>query len=146
MKKIVFDGSEYLAVDNDVLPGALVYAIFGDVHALSQGTTFIGAEDERLQFSVLRYDKGKILQNHIHKYRPRVIEKTQEAWVVLSGSATAHVFNEEKENIYSEVITAGQFFISYRGGHGYEILSDDTIVIELKLGDFIGVEQDKEKF
>lgn len=126
-----------------------VYAIFGDTNDagyIGYGTTFIGLPGERLQFSVLKYKKGKLFQNHVHKLRSRVIKRTQESWVVLKGSVKVFVFDENKKMIHRQIMTAGQFVICYMGGHGYEILADDTIVIENKLGDFVGVEEDKEKF
>lgn len=123
-----------------------VIAIFGDVNEIGYGTTFYGSSEQKLQFSVLRWKKGTIFQNHIHKYRPRTIEQTQESWVVLKGAVKVFVFDESKELIHEQMMTAGQFYISYRGGHGYEILEDDTCVIENKLGDFVGVDADKEKF
>jgi hypothetical protein len=123
-----------------------VHAIFGDVNKMDDGTTFIGAPGERLQFSVLRHKRGKVFQSHIHKHRPRLIRQTQESWVVLKGIVKVFIFDEKKKAIHMQIMLAGQFYVSYMGGHGYEILEDDTIVIENKLGDFIGVDEDKEKF
>lgn len=131
---------------NEIKHNGKVYATFGSVKEGDDGTTFVGSPGERLQFSVLRYDKGKVFQNHIHKHRPRVIEQTQESWVVLNGMVKVFIFNENKEIIHEQLMIAGQYYISYKGGHGYKILEDDTIVIENKLGDFIGIEEDKEKF
>ncbi len=131
---------------NEIKHNGKVYAIFGDTDEMKHGSTFIGSPEERLQFSVLIYDKGKVFQNHIHKHRPRVIEKTQESWVVLKGMVKVFIFDENKGIIHEQVMLSGQFYISYEGGHGYEILEDNTVVIENKLGDFIGIEEDKEKF
>ena len=131
---------------NKVMYNGNIHAIFGDAYAKDYGTTFIGDSKEMLQFSVLRYKKGKVLQDHIHKVRWRTIERTQESWVVVRGLAKVSIFDEHKNLIHYQTLGAGGFYISYRGGHGYEILEDETIVIENKLGDFIGVEEDKEKF
>lgn len=131
---------------NEIALDGNIYAIFGDTNDIGYGTTFFGSPEERLQFSALRYKKGKVLQDHIHKHRSRIVERTQESWVVLRGKAKVRIFAETKILLHEQIIKAGQFFISYRGGHGYEILEDETIVIENKLGDFIGVEADKEKF
>ena len=120
--------------------------MFGDTNEIDYGTTFYGLPEERLQFSALRYKKGKIFQPHIHKRRSRSIERTQESWIVLKGEVKVFIFDENKKIIHEQCMTAGQFFISYRGGHGYSIMVDETIVIENKLGDFVGVEADKEKF
>jgi oxalate decarboxylase/phosphoglucose isomerase-like protein (cupin superfamily) len=131
---------------NEVIINGQRYAVFGDTNEIMHGTTFFGSPEEKLQFSALRYDKGKAFDNHIHKYRPRTVERTQECWVVLKGKVKVFVFDENKQKIHEQVIDSGQFVISYKGGHGYEILEDETIVVESKLGDFIGVEADKEKF
>ena len=131
---------------NEIVLNGNVYAIFGDTNDIDYGTTFFGSPEERLQFSALRYKKGKALQDHVHRHRLRIVERTQESWVVLKGKARVRVFTETKRLIHEQIIAAGQFFISYRGGHGYEILEDETIVVENKLGDFVGVEADKEKF
>jgi oxalate decarboxylase/phosphoglucose isomerase-like protein (cupin superfamily) len=131
---------------NEVICNGEVYAIFGDTNEIDYGTTFYGSPEERLQFSALRYKKGKVFQHHVHKPRPRTIEKTQECWVVLKGKVKVFVYDQQKNLLHEQNMRSGQFFISYRGGHGYEILEDETIVTESKLGDFIDVEGDKEKF
>lgn len=131
----------------EIIQNAKVYAIIGDTASLPQNkTTFVGAPEERLQFSVLRYNRDKVLQSHIHKHRVREIERTQESWIILKGVVQVSIYDEDKVLIATEMLFAGHFYISYRGGHGYQILSKDTIVIENKLGDFVGVEEDKEKF
>lgn len=131
---------------NEIILNGNMYAIFGDTNEIDYGTTFYGSPEENLQFSALRYKKGKIFQNHIHKHRPRVIQRTQECWIVLKGKVKVFVFDENKKKIHEHIMKSGQFFISFRGGHGYEILLDETIVVESKLGSFVGVEADKEKF
>ena len=123
-----------------------VCAIFGDINDAEEGTTFIDSPKEAIQFAVLRGNKGKVFQNHIHKFRPRVIKRTQESLFVVRGKVKAIIFDEDKNKIDVQIMVAGQFAIFYRGGHGFEILEDDTVIIENKPGDFIGVDEDKEKF
>jgi len=123
-----------------------IYAIFGNINEVDYGVTFIGSPEEGLQFAVLRCRKGKFFQPHIHKHRPRTIKQTQESFFILKGKVKAFIFDENKKLIHEQVMMPGQFVISYRGGHGFEILKGRTIIIENKLGDFIGIEQDKEKF
>jgi hypothetical protein len=131
---------------HEVIKNGKVYAIFGNINDSGFGTMFYGYEKEKLQFSVLHYNKGKKLQSHIHKLRPRTIERTQECWLVFSGEAGVFVYDENKECIYVRIIKKGDFFISYYGGHGYEFLEDNSCVVEVKLGDFVGIKEDKEKF
>lgn len=124
-----------------------VYAVIGNIRdAAVNKTQFADYPEERLQFSVLNYNQGKVFQNHVHKHRPRVIEKTQECWVVMKGVVHAKIFAEDKKLIFTKILYSGDFIIQYRGGHGYTIMEDKTIVVECKLGDFVGVEEDKEKF
>ena len=40
----------------------------------------------------------------------------------------------------------GDFVCLYDGGHGFEIVKDGTKIIEVKLGKYTSVEDDKEKF
>ena len=43
-------------------------------------------------------------------------------------------------------MNVGDLAVFVYGGHGYEILEDDTKIIEAKNGPFINVEKDKERF
>ncbi len=131
---------------NEIMLEGKIYAIFGDVSEMDYGSTFIGSPKEKLQFSVLKCPKGKVFQDHVHKYRLRSIEHTQESWIVLKGIVKVFIFDENKKIIHEQTMIPGHFVVCYRGGHGYVIMADETIVIENKLGDFIGVEEDKEKF
>lgn len=121
-------------------------AIFGNVRDLTTKRVFIGSPDKRLQFSIWNYGEGEVLQAHIHKERRRVIERTEESWIVMQGAIEASIFDEKKELIHTQKMQQGDYLISYRGGHGFKILEDNTIVIENKLGDFVDPVLDKEKF
>jgi hypothetical protein len=44
------------------------------------------------------------------------------------------------------ILKAGDFIMLYDGGHGFKVLQDNTVFIEVKNGQFVTVEQDKDKF
>lgn len=65
---------------------------------------------------------------------------------VKQGSMKVTLFDNERRIISEFILNQGDLAIYAYGGHGYEILSDDTQIIEAKNGPFIGVDEDKEKF
>ena len=56
------------------------------------------------------------------------------------------LFSEDQEFLEEYIMKEGDLAVFIFGGHGYEILEDDTKIIETKNGPFTGVEKDKIKF
>jgi len=121
-------------------------AIICEAHEFKKGLNFITPDDLFIQTGLWWYDKGKILDNHIHKKNQRITDLTQESIYVIKGSLKVNLFDEEMQFIESVIINKGDVAIMSFGGHGYEILENDTMVIESKNGPFIGVAEDKKKF
>ena len=92
------------------------------------------------------YQKGEILQTHIHTNYSREGTRTQETVYVKKGSMRCLVFTEEKEYLQDFILYEGDMAVFAFGGHGFEILENDTKIIESKNGPFTSVEQDKVKF
>jgi hypothetical protein len=121
-------------------------AIIGSVEDMAIGNNFITDASLPMQLGVLRSDKGK-LQNHIHKIRNRQNKSiSNEFHMVVKGKVIVSLFNDEKVLVAHNVLCPNMFCLLVNGGHGYEILKDDTIMVEVKNGAFDGVEIDKEKF
>ena len=100
-----------------------------------------------LQWGTMWYDKGKVLQPHIHKYIDRnVTHPTQEFLYIIEGSIEATFYTRRKYIVDKKILRAGGFVCLYDGGHGFVVLEDNTRFIEVKHGAFISVEKDKEKF
>ena len=68
---------------------------------------------------------------------------TQECWIVLRGSVRVHYYDEEGQLIHMDELSAGDCTITFRGGHGYDVLEDGTLVFEIKTGPYGGRERDK---
>lgn len=111
-----------------------------------KGLNFITPDDLFIQAGSWWYDKGKILQTHTHLEFPREATRTQESVYVISGSMKCSIYTEEKTFLEDFILYEGDLAIFAHGGHGYEILQDDTRIIETKNGPFTGVESDKIKF
>src|SRR5262249_1209150 len=92
------------------------------------------------------YDKGKTLKAHAHKTYQRVVDRTQEVTLVISGSMKVFLYNSTNQLVREFVLCAGDFAVFANGGHAYEILEDNTRVLEVKNGPLLSVEQDKELF
>lgn len=110
------------------------------------GLNFITPNETFIQVGSWRYDKGKKLAAHVHKDYPRQAMKTQEIVFVKQGSMCVTLYNNTRQPVHEIVLETGDLLVITEAGHGYEILSDDTQILEAKNGPFVSVEKDKEKF
>lgn len=125
----------------------LLLAIVINEAEFKNGMEFYGSENSPLQFGSCRYEKGVVLQPHIHKIRERIpYHKTLECLYIRQGSILATFYSLDKEPINERVLKSGDWVMLYDGGHGFEVLEDGTVFVEVKNGAFISVEEDKEKF
>lgn len=114
------------------------------------GTSWFGKETEPLQGSVMNYDKGKTFKTHKHKLNPRIINYTQEAFIVIQGSLQVDIFEEPSfpqdpmVNCGTLIAKAGDIIFVWRGFHKISILEDKTVAYEIKAGSFTSVQEDKE--
>ena len=104
-----------------------------------EGLNFITPDSMFMQVGSWWYEKGKILDKHIHNEFDRVANRTQECVYVKRGSMKVTLYNEEFEEFESFVLSEGDLAVFANGGHGYEILEDNTQIIESKNGPFNGV-------
>ena len=111
-----------------------------------EGLNFITPDELSVQVGSWWYKKGKVLDNHKHKDYERSTTRTMEMVFVKQGSMLVKLFDEEKNFINKFTMNVGDLAVFVYGGHGYEILEDDTKIIEAKNGPFINVEKDKERF
>ena len=111
-----------------------------------KGLNFITREEDFIQAGSWWYDKGKILDSHTHNEFPRTAMRTQESVYVVQGSMKVKLYSEKHEYIEEYIMRKGDLAVFTGGGHGYEILEDNTKIIETKNGPFVGVEKDKTRF
>jgi len=111
-----------------------------------KGLNFITPDEMFVQVGSWWYDKGKKLASHIHNDFDRIASRTQESVYVKRGSMKVVLYTEQKEYMQEYILFKGDLAVFAYGGHGYEILEDDTQIIESKNGPFIDVETDKTKF
>tara|TARA_B100000767_G_C19386862_1_gene378246 strand:+ start:39 stop:437 length:399 start_codon:yes stop_codon:yes gene_type:complete len=111
-----------------------------------KGLNFITPDELFVQVGSWWYDKGKKLDAHVHKEFDRNSSRTQESIYIKQGSVKVSLFTEDEKFLQDYILFEGDLAIFGYGGHGYEILENDTKVIESKNGPFISVDSDKKKF
>jgi hypothetical protein len=98
-----------------------------------------------IQVSTMKSKKGEKFKPHYHLWKDSLYDQViaQECWVVISGKLKVDYYDIDNSLICSEILTAGDCTITLNGGHGYEILDNETLIMEFKTGPYLGHEQDK---
>ncbi len=109
------------------------------------GLNFYSHKTEFIQFGVWGYDSGKSLPAHIHNRVNRTNDRTQEAIFVQQGKIKATIFDLSGTKIRELIVSQGDVIILLTGAHGYEILEDQTQVLEFKNGPYVGPELDRKR-
>ena len=111
-----------------------------------KGLNFITPDNLFIQVGSWWYQKGKKLDSHIHNEFDRVAARTQEMTFVKQGSMRVLLYDENQNFLEDLILYKGDLAVFAYGGHGYEILEDDTQIIEAKNGPYIDVKTDKTRF
>lgn len=111
-----------------------------------KGLNFYSKDEEFIQVGSWNYDNGKELLKHKHNIIEKPSNLTQETLYIRQGSIKAHVYNTKNEFIEEIIAHEGDVLIMLHGGHGYDILSDDTQVLEIKNGPYVGADADRIRF
>lgn len=125
--------------------GKIIAIIYRDKDWV-EGLNFITPNELFVQVGSWWYNKGKKLASHVHNDFERVAVRTQEMTYVKQGAMRVLLYNEKKEYLQDFNLYEGDLAVFAYGGHGYEILEDNTKIIEAKNGPFVDVETDKTKF
>lgn len=130
----------------EIVAGGDVLARLIEDADIKDGLSFFSRDDEFVQVGAWNYNKGVELKRHIHNKAERSVTRTQEVLVVQNGSIKAEIFSLDKRLIETVTVNAGEILVLLNSGHGYTILQDDTRVIEIKNGPYLGPEVDRSRF
>ena len=103
----------------------------------------ISPSNEFLQVSCFSLNEGKTFRPHRHIPLHRETEITQESWIVVQGKIKAILYDLDDTIIAEHILECGDCSITFRGGHNYECLEDDSLVYEYKTGPYMGQACDK---
>jgi hypothetical protein len=113
--------------------------------AWKEGLNFFSQEDDFIQVGIWGYSAGRELKAHIHNQVKREALWTQEVLFVRKGKLRANIFNTAEEKVAELEVKTGDIVILLRGGHGYSVLEDDTQVLEIKNGPYLGPDVDRRR-
>lgn len=108
-----------------------------------KGRTNISPDDEFLQLASIKMAKGTTFKAHKHIILEKTTNIAQESWLVIKGSVKCIFYDLDDSIIAEPILMPGDISMTFRGGHNYLILEDDTIVYEYKTGPYLGQEMDK---
>lgn len=125
-----------------VQPGVLLHLI----NRLDEieGRTDVAPVEEFLQLATLKMHNGQTFKAHKHITLVKETNIAQESWIVIKGSVKCIFYDLDDTIIAEPILKPGDCSMTFRGGHNYLILEDDTIVYEYKTGPYLGQSLDKE--
>jgi hypothetical protein len=107
------------------------------------GRTNISPNEEFLQLASIKMQKGQTFKAHKHISVEKVTNIAQESWLVINGSVKCIFYDLDDTIIAEPILLPGDCSMTFRGGHNYLILEENTIVYEYKTGPYFGQELDK---
>ena len=128
----------------EIVKNGVLYAIFDQIETTKPGSTWYGSPDEFIQVSKVRQIEGKQYDAHRHKVHERIVKQTQEVIIVIRGSLKAFIYDDSGEMLQDVLLSPHDILILYRGYHFLVVREDDTVFYEIKSGQFMSVEKDKE--
>ena len=123
-------------------------------------TDWFGKETEPLQGSVMYYPHGKTFRTHKHVLNPRIINRTQEVFIVVEGELTVDIYEDINKiqsigqpimvepngrcvHLGSLTAKAGEAIFVWAGWHRITLKG---IAYEMKSGQWNGVISDDKEF
>ena len=128
-----------------IMDGDLILAIVIRDADWEERLNFISSDEDYQQVGIWGYNKGRKLAPHIHLIAPREVLRTQEVVFVKEGRIRADIYTEKGNFLKSIELEKGDTIILLNGGHGYEILEDNTKVLEVKNGPYVGADKDRKR-
>lgn len=116
-----------------------------DAGPIPYGTTFLTPNWAAQQVGLIRRESGVTIPPHIHKRNTRTVENTAEVLFVIRGRIEIDVYTDRKTFVKRTGAKAGEVVVLYQGGHSLTFL-DNSEVIEIKQGPYLGRDNDKEEF
>lgn len=108
-----------------------------------EGLNFHTKDEDFVQVATWNYPRDKKSSTHSHKIAERVANRTQEVIYFKTGKVKAKIYSEDDKLLKEAILNAGDLIIIFGGGHGIEILEDNTQAIEIKNGPYPGLEKDR---
>ena len=84
------------------------------------------------------------MRAHRHIERtPPITFRTEEVLLVWKGKVICTIYEIDGTSRLERILKPGEYVIVHNGGVSYEIMEDDTILLEVKTGPFTNSEEDR---
>jgi hypothetical protein len=131
------------AVEKICSGGTLLCMIYA-ADALPDATTFHTPHSLPLQVGHVVRRAGEDVARHSHRVIERVVRRTAEVLLVMSGSCAMDVYDDNHVLVATRELRPGNVLVMVAGGHGFRML-EDTVLLEVKQGPYYGPDE-KEPF
>ncbi len=120
-------------------------AEYGDLNTVSRGHSFFGRPESRIQVIPMRFDAGKVMPARTGVRHTVTIRETptHKLLLVYRGALRVDLYDVRRQHVEGRTLLPGQFVICYGAGHRFEVLADDSVILEVKSGPFLGDELDR---
>lgn len=114
---------------------------------IKPGLNFFSEDAEFIQVGVWgHYEKDKELKAHIHNRIERTADRTYEALYIIKGAIEATIYDLVENPVDTIQVKQGEILVLLESGHGYTIKEEDTTVLEVKNGPYLGADVDRRRF
>lgn len=129
----------------EIIKNGVILARHITAEDMKEGLNFFSKDEEFIQAGAWEYNAGKELLAHIHNEVPRSITRTCEVLYIICGSLEASIYDLNGNKAEILKVKAGELLVLLESGHGYKILEDNTRVLEIKNGPYLGAETDRHR-
>jgi hypothetical protein len=110
----------------------------GDRPKYSNALSFFSDKEHPLQVGMwCHYNTDKQLRTHRHDSSgERIVKGFNELFYVERGRVMAYIYDNWDRPWTKVELEQGDILVQLSGGHGFEVLEDDTTVLEVKTGPY----------
>lgn len=130
-------------MSTEIVHEGTLYAVLHRAEDWEPGINFVTPGDSFCQVGTWLIPPGRY-NAHRHLEAERDNGVTQECVIVVQGALGVTLYDLEGRPFRTVELGPGDFIVTLTGGHGYEILSEGTRVIEAKNGPHLPPDQDKQ--
>ena len=120
----------------------VTYAVLVRAKLPRTGYNFVSQDEDSLQVGVNHYKSGQLARPHFHLPAERALKDTLEMLHIDSGACLLSLYNDAKVRVYETRMESGDTVVLLAGGHALQML-DDTRIVEVKQGPYLGPARDK---
>lgn len=123
-------------------PTALLH-VYHRYNDITEERFDIAPAEEFLQAAAFEINLGKTYRPHKHISCNKMVKIPQESWVILTGYVRVTYYDLDDSVIQEVNLGAGDMTMTFRGGHNYTAMTDNTRIYEFKVPNYTGQADDK---